>query len=372
MAKLTLNDITAGYASNTALNTAFTAIETALENTVSRDGTSPNQMGANLDMNGYAILNQRATSGTENFIWSGTWTTGTSYTVNNLVYAPEGSNLGNTLICVTAHTAGATLDGDAAKWAVFAQRGAPGASGGNIVGPASSTADSLARWNGTTGLLLKDGAVIGTHVQAYNAQLATLSAITATQATDLAALSTFMGTVLNDTTATAARTTLGTNNLLAEYTVSGSAVSNIQFTGLDINTHKSYRVEVELINASASAIALYAFVNGDTTTANYYSQEGYFGGVAYSALRSNQPQVAGVAGSMSFSATINLNLISGIPALTAIIARNLGASASSIEVEFTAVSKTASVANITQLDFTSSVASAIGVGSKIRIYRGDN
>lgn len=40
---------------------------------------------------------------------------------------------------------------------------------GDVVGPASSTAESLAKFDGTTGRLLKDGAVIGTNVQAYDA-----------------------------------------------------------------------------------------------------------------------------------------------------------------------------------------------------------
>lgn len=57
MAKLTLNDVTSGYASTTLVNANNTLTETALENTLSRDGTGPNQMEANLDMNGNNVLN---------------------------------------------------------------------------------------------------------------------------------------------------------------------------------------------------------------------------------------------------------------------------------------------------------------------------
>jgi hypothetical protein len=57
MAKLTLNDITTGYGSETRYNANNDLIEAALENTLSRDGTSPNTMGASLDMNSNRILN---------------------------------------------------------------------------------------------------------------------------------------------------------------------------------------------------------------------------------------------------------------------------------------------------------------------------
>lgn len=57
MAKLTLQNISAGYVSTAALNANFDAIETALENTLSRDGTAPNQMEADLDLNGNDVLN---------------------------------------------------------------------------------------------------------------------------------------------------------------------------------------------------------------------------------------------------------------------------------------------------------------------------
>lgn len=60
MSKLTLNDLVnlQNEASAVAsINSNSTAIETALENTLSRDGTSPNQMGSNLDMNSNRIIN---------------------------------------------------------------------------------------------------------------------------------------------------------------------------------------------------------------------------------------------------------------------------------------------------------------------------
>lgn len=60
MAKLTLTDITTNYASTTQLNANNAAIEAAMENTLSRDGTSPNQMGADLDMNSNKIINVAA------------------------------------------------------------------------------------------------------------------------------------------------------------------------------------------------------------------------------------------------------------------------------------------------------------------------
>lgn len=59
MAKLTLTDIANGFSTSTVhrLNANNDAIEAALEKTLSRDGTSPNEMEADLDMNSNQILN---------------------------------------------------------------------------------------------------------------------------------------------------------------------------------------------------------------------------------------------------------------------------------------------------------------------------
>lgn len=57
MAKLTLSSLTSSYRSNAALNANFDAIEAAIENTLSRDGTSPNAMAANFDMGSNRVIN---------------------------------------------------------------------------------------------------------------------------------------------------------------------------------------------------------------------------------------------------------------------------------------------------------------------------
>lgn len=60
MAKLILDDVASLQSESSALqtiNTNAARTETALENTLSRDGTTPNQMGVELDMNDYRVIN---------------------------------------------------------------------------------------------------------------------------------------------------------------------------------------------------------------------------------------------------------------------------------------------------------------------------
>jgi microcystin-dependent protein len=63
MAKLNIAPLTGGYSAIAALNAAFDAIEAAIENTLSRDGTTPNTMSANLDMNSRKVINLAAPTG---------------------------------------------------------------------------------------------------------------------------------------------------------------------------------------------------------------------------------------------------------------------------------------------------------------------
>ena len=53
----TISSITSGYASITSLNANFEALRNAFDNTLSRDGSTPNTMSADLDMNGNDVTN---------------------------------------------------------------------------------------------------------------------------------------------------------------------------------------------------------------------------------------------------------------------------------------------------------------------------
>jgi hypothetical protein len=57
MAKLTLQDVLSWFNAGPAISANNTLIEAAIENTLSRDGTSPNDMGADLDMGGHRVIN---------------------------------------------------------------------------------------------------------------------------------------------------------------------------------------------------------------------------------------------------------------------------------------------------------------------------
>lgn len=60
MSKITLNNVGSLIDATTAattINNNSAVIQTAFDNTLSRDGTTPNQMGSSLDMNGNSIIN---------------------------------------------------------------------------------------------------------------------------------------------------------------------------------------------------------------------------------------------------------------------------------------------------------------------------
>lgn len=140
--KATLTDVSSGYASGATLNSNFEALNDKLDNTVSRDGSTPNNMGADLDMDSNDVLNVgtietatlevggvRIVDTTAVPQWEGSWATATAYTKDDLVRED-----GSSYICLEAHTSGTfSTDLSANLWELFAQKGAAGAGTGDMV-----------------------------------------------------------------------------------------------------------------------------------------------------------------------------------------------------------------------------------------------
>lgn len=139
----TITTVSSGFNSTATLNANFEAIRDAFDNTVSLDGSVPNAMGADFDLNGKALLNvgnidadnltlngQTVTGLASVPEWRSAWLTGTSYVKNDLV-----RNAGNAYICLVAHTSGTfSTDLVASRWELFAEKGAAGAGTGDMLG----------------------------------------------------------------------------------------------------------------------------------------------------------------------------------------------------------------------------------------------
>ncbi len=112
--KASLTTITSTNNNSTVLNANFSALNDALDNTLSLDGSTPNQLAADLDLNSQDIINASnigASSLTLNGSlvtqlaslgeWEGAWVTATAYAAYDIV-----SEAGSVYICTAAHTSG--------------------------------------------------------------------------------------------------------------------------------------------------------------------------------------------------------------------------------------------------------------------------
>lgn len=146
MAKLpTITTITSANNTVSTLNSNFSALRSAFENFLSRDGETPNTMTADLDMNSQDILNAKALKGDTLHLagvlvqsvgnlanWAGTWTTATAYDPYDIVYVTA-----NNIIyrCLTGHTSGTfSTDLGNGLWEVYIGAGLINQADANITG----------------------------------------------------------------------------------------------------------------------------------------------------------------------------------------------------------------------------------------------
>lgn len=157
-------------------------------------------------------------------------------------------------------------------------------------------------------------------------------------------------------------------SLFLEYVVSANCTSVNLGSFFDINAHKSYLVEIDFLNASASASSLSFYINSDLVATNYYCQAAGGAANAYTGARGNNGVVLASIGSGRCTGRYRLGLLGGYSFMTGIGTQSQG---SSIIVYKYAWNKISTVSNITNLTLVASVANSIKAGSVIRIYRGD-
>lgn len=204
MAKLTLDNITVGFRSTSAVNANNASIEAAIENTLSRDGTGPNHMLTDLDMNGHRILNQSNSISISGFNWEGAWTTANSYSIGDVI-----ENNGSSYVCIADHTSGVfATDLANIKWQLVAQASFPSQTG---------HAYSLLTSDGSTASWLASTPFIRTLLDDDSASTA-LSTL---------GVSDFGKTVLDDTNAATVRATIAAVGLNSTESIGG----NKTFTG---------------------------------------------------------------------------------------------------------------------------------------------
>ena len=134
--------IATGYYSRAALNANFEALNDAFDNTISRDGSTPNSIGGDLDLNGNEIINgigkfnnlylnnALVSNLSTAFSFRSAWAGSTSYNLYDVV-----AESGNSYIALVAHTSGSNFSSDlaAGKWFILAAKGTSGSGSGNMV-----------------------------------------------------------------------------------------------------------------------------------------------------------------------------------------------------------------------------------------------
>ncbi|HEY6022317.1 MAG TPA: hypothetical protein VIY48_21405, partial [Candidatus Paceibacterota bacterium] len=294
------NPVTTGTTiSSTTHNNTMADVASAITESIARDGqTTPT---ANLPMGGFKHTNvadatARTDYGKVSQIQDGGYmmlsavagadTITASITPSITAYA---SGQFFTFIAAGANTGAVTLNINSIGAKAVTKEGTTALAAGDI----ASGAVVNVVYDGTRFQI-----VSGRSVQPLDAQLTTLAGITAQQATDLASVSTFIGTLLNDADAATARTTLGVDVAA----VQGTAVASTSGTAIDYTGIPSTAKEITVMFAGVST-------NG---TSGFLIQIGDSGGIETNGYLSNTSYVENAAATIAVSATSGFLVRNGL------------------------------------------------------------
>lgn len=160
-------------------------------------------------------------------------------------------------------------------------------------------------------------------------------------------------------------------DMISEQTVAVLA-SDIDFPGLDMNTHRHYRLFFEIVNAHAAAIFIGLYFNNDLVHANYRHNDWWSRGGVSGGLNNNQPRVAYILAGEQ--ASMVYDIVQYYGGRVGYIGHGFGRLAANMELRHYAGYWFTIPANVTRLtlrslDLGNLLQLGIAVGSRARLFR---
>lgn len=158
---------------------------------------------------------------------------------------------------------------------------------------------------------------------------------------------------------------------IGQVLVSGSAVTDIDFSGVDLDADKSYRMEVYVVPGATGAHLLGLYYNSDTTATNYRSQLGYAFGTSASGAAYNNAEIhfnsAMPDTTNAYVVTIEIMKVSGSkPCATS---RGISLHTDGTPFASYHAHRRDNTANVTDIKLRNSISGGFGVGTLVRLYR---
>lgn len=159
----------------------------------------------------------------------------------------------------------------------------------------------------------------------------------------------------------------GEFQLLGDITVTGSAVTQVDFTGLSLDKDSEYLLVTELTTSLNPYLSV--FVNGNVTMANYYNQYIFASGTTVSSARNSQNYYLDTVYSYprSFSECRIKITNNGYFICWSDTVRAYGTNWG--ELQKIAMTSTFTISSITSLTIKASSAYGINTGSRFQLYK---
>ena len=155
----------------------------------------------------------------------------------------------------------------------------------------------------------------------------------------------------------------GALEFVGEAIVTGSAATDLTLSGLDLDADEHYFLDFTGLNATGSTAQLSVYFNGDTTATNYWRNVSTVGGAGN-----------GVNNAILFSFIANGATVVKGDLMVDMAGRarlgtrsNYGDGANKSEQDGSLIWQT--VANVTSITISSSIASALSVGTRLRMWK---